>query len=355
MVSGPRAVARRRTQATNSNKSSSRERSNAKNKDDNDYGDTKCEECGSGDYGSELLLCDQCDRGFHLFCLRPILASVPIGSWFCRSCSTNRKTISRFPLVQTKIIDFFRIQRSSTSGEEFCQDIGKKRRRKSCLIASKKKRRLLPYSPSEDPARRLEQMASLATALTATGAEFSNELTYIHGMAPRSANRPAFEKEGMQVLSREDTEALNLCKSMMRKGECPPLMVVFDPVEGFTVEADKCIKDWTIITEYVGDVDYLKSRENDDGDSIMTLISAAHPSKSLVICPDKRSNIARFINGINNHTIEGRRKQNLKCVRYDVDGEARVLLVANRDISKGERLYYDYNAYEHEYPTQHFV
>lgn len=52
---------------------------------------------------------------------------------------------------------------------------------------------------------------------------------------------------------------------------------------------------------------------------------------------------------------EGRRKQNLKCVRYDVDGEARVLLVANRDISKGERLYYDYNAYEHEYPTQHFV
>ncbi|CAH1416727.1 unnamed protein product [Lactuca virosa] len=27
-------------------------------------------------------------------------------------------------------------------------------------------------------------------------------------------------------------EALNLCKSMMRRGECPPLMVVFDPVEG---------------------------------------------------------------------------------------------------------------------------
>ena len=70
----------------------------------------------------------------------------------------------------------------------------------------------------------------------------------------------------------------------------------------FTVEADKLIKDLTIITEYVGDVDYLQRRENDDGDSIMTLISAANPSKSLVICPDKRSNIARFINGINNHT-----------------------------------------------------
>jgi hypothetical protein len=70
----------------------------------------------------------------------------------------------------------------------------------------------------------------------------------------------------------------------------------------FTVEADKPIKDLTIITEYVGDVDFLKNREYDDGDSIMTLLTASNPSQSLVICPDKRSNIARFINGINNHT-----------------------------------------------------
>ncbi|XP_071716889.1 histone-lysine N-methyltransferase ATXR6-like [Rutidosis leptorrhynchoides] len=341
----PRVTARRRIQATNSIKSCSK-----------NYDDTRCEKCGSGQFGSELLLCDRCDRGFHLFCLTPILASVPIGSWFCPSCSTHpNTTILRFPLVQTKIVDFFRIQRSSQPTDNVPQEIRKKRRRTSCIATSKKKRRLLPYSPSQDPATRLQQMASLATALTATGAEFSNHLTYIRGMAPKSANSPALEKDGMQVLSREDTDALNLCKTMMKKGECPPLMVVFDPVEGFTVEADKSIKDLTIITEYVGDVDYLSSRENDDGDSIMTLLSAADPSKSLVICPDKRSNIARFINGINNHTPEGKKKQNLKCVRFNVDGEARVLLIANRDITKGERLYYDYNAYEHEYPTEHFV
>ncbi|KAM0053796.1 putative [histone H3]-lysine(4) N-trimethyltransferase [Helianthus debilis subsp. tardiflorus] len=55
----------------------------------------------------------------------------------------------------------------------------------------------------------------------------------------------------------------------------------------------------------------------------MTLISAATCSKTLVICPDKRSNIARFINGINNHT-PGEREQNLKCVRFNVDGEATI-------------------------------
>lgn len=35
-----------------------------------------------------------------------------------------------------------------------------------------------------------------------------------------------------QVLTKEDTETLNLCKSMMERGEWPSLMVVFDPHEG---------------------------------------------------------------------------------------------------------------------------
>ena len=70
----------------------------------------------------------------------------------------------------------------------------------------------------------------------------------------------------------------------------------------YTVEADGQIKDMTFIAEYTGNVDYLKNREHDDCDSMMTLLLATNPSKSLVICPDKRGNIARFINGINNHT-----------------------------------------------------
>ncbi|GKV25560.1 hypothetical protein SLEP1_g34981 [Rubroshorea leprosula] len=321
---------------------------------DSDCDDTRCQKCGSGDSPSKLLLCDKCDKGYHLFCLRPILVSVPKGSWYCPSCSKIKRPES-FPLVQTKIVDFFRIQRNPESPEMLSQDSLKKRRRPSGIAMSKKKRKLLPYIPTEDSQRRMEQMASLATALSASRTRFSNELTYRSGMAPRSANCATLEKGGMQVLSKEDTETLNLCKKMMERGECPPLMVVFDSNEGFTVQADRGIRDLTIITEYVGDVDYLEKREYDDGDSMMTLLSAANPSKSLVICPDKRSNIARFISGINNHSREGKKKQNLKCVRFNVNGECRVLLIANRDIRKGERLYYDYNGYEHEYPTEHFV
>ncbi|KAK4431307.1 Histone-lysine N-methyltransferase ATXR6 [Sesamum alatum] len=333
----------------------SRKRSKSmQEEEEEDYSDVCCEKCGSGERPSELLLCDECDRGFHLFCLRPVLVAVPKGRWFCPSCSSH-KNLTNFPLVQTKIVDFFRIQRCSQSAENLSPDCRKRRKRSSGLVRSKKSRRLLPFNPIEDPVRRLEQMASLATALTATGTEFSNELTYVAGMAPRSANRAVLERDGMQVITKDDAETLNLCKNMMERGEWPPLMVVFDPREGFTVEADRFIRDLTIITEYVGDVDYLKNREDDDGDSMMTLLTAADPSKSLVICPDKRSNIARFINGINNHIPGGKKKQNVKCVRFNVNGECRVLLIASRDIRKGERLYYDYNGYENEYPTEHFV
>ncbi|CAN4089520.1 unnamed protein product [Withania somnifera] len=323
MGSSTTVVSRRRTQAPKPARASRNKSKSMVIVDGDEFSDdTLCDKCGSGDYPAQLLLCDKCDRGFHLFCLRPILASVPKGSWLCPSCDDN-KNITKFPLVQTKIVDFFRIQRPSSSFNKLSpgKDCQKKRKRNSSLIMSKKKRKLLPFNPTKDPTRRMEQMASLATALLAAGADFSNDLTYMPGMAPKQ-----------------------LTEQHLSERECR-----------FTVEADAFIRDWTLITEYVGDVDYLKNREADDGDSMMTLLSTNDPSKGLVICPDKRSNIARFINGINNHAPDGKKKQNVKCVRFDVNGEGRVLLIASRDIRKGERLYYDYNGYENEYPTEHFV
>ncbi|MFS8009343.1 putative [histone H3]-lysine(4) N-trimethyltransferase transcription regulator PHD family [Helianthus anomalus] len=323
------------------------------NNNNNDYNDTVCDECGSGDRDHQLLLCDKCDKAFHMTCLRPIVVRVPIGPWFCPQCSDHPPPAVK-SFTQTKIFDFFKIKKCTASAVKRIspQDSRKRRRR---MVHHKKRRRLLPFTPSEDTERRLEQMGSLASALTSLNMEYSDDLTYSFDMAPRWANLASYEKGGMQVLSKEDTETLEYCSAMLKRGECPPLLVIFDSCEGYTVEADGPIKDMTLITEYIGDVDYIKNREHDDCDSMMTLLLASNPSKSLVICPDKRGNIARFINGINNFTPESKKKQNLKCVRYSVNGECRVLLVATRDIAKGERLYYDYNGYEHEYPTHHFV
>ncbi|KAK9950066.1 hypothetical protein M0R45_005572 [Rubus argutus] len=207
----------------------------------------------------------------------------------------------------------------------------KRRRRSGSLVLQKRRRRILPFVPSEDPAQRLKQMGSLASALTALHMEFSDDLTYMPGMAPRSANKSKFEDGGMQILSKEDTETLEHCRAMCKRGECPPLTVVFDACEGFTVEADEQIKDLTFLAEYTGDVDYIKNRENDDCDSMMTLLLAMNPSKSLVICPDKRGNIAR-----------------LSMESITIPWKVRRSRIVNV-------LYYDYNGYEHEYPTEHFL
>jgi hypothetical protein len=63
----------------------------------------------------------------------------------------------------------------------------------------KKTRRILPFAPSEDAARRLKQLTSLATALTTSITKFSNELTYMPKMAPRSSNLARLEVGGMWV------------------------------------------------------------------------------------------------------------------------------------------------------------
>lgn len=34
----------------------------------------------------KLILCDECNKAFHLFCLRPALYRIPVGEWLCPAC-----------------------------------------------------------------------------------------------------------------------------------------------------------------------------------------------------------------------------------------------------------------------------
>lgn len=45
-----------------------------------------CQVCRKGDNDDCLLLCDSCDRGCHMYCLRPKITQVPEGDWFCPTC-----------------------------------------------------------------------------------------------------------------------------------------------------------------------------------------------------------------------------------------------------------------------------
>ena len=38
-----------------------------------------------------MLLCDECDRGHHLYCLKPKLKSIPKGNWYCSDCKPKER------------------------------------------------------------------------------------------------------------------------------------------------------------------------------------------------------------------------------------------------------------------------
>uniref|UniRef100_A0A8C9WT01 Double PHD fingers 2 n=3 Tax=Scleropages formosus TaxID=113540 RepID=A0A8C9WT01_SCLFO len=45
-----------------------------------------CNMCGTSENDDQLLFCDDCDRGYHMYCLSPPMAEPPEGSWSCHLC-----------------------------------------------------------------------------------------------------------------------------------------------------------------------------------------------------------------------------------------------------------------------------
>lgn len=46
------------------------------------------------DDDDKLLLCDDCNRGFHIFCLNPPLMEIPKEAWFCEECEEKNEKSS---------------------------------------------------------------------------------------------------------------------------------------------------------------------------------------------------------------------------------------------------------------------
>lgn len=55
----------------------------------------RCRTCMGHKSGEQLILCDDCDRAFHMTCLVPILREVPRGEWRCPNCIRDRNYLFR--------------------------------------------------------------------------------------------------------------------------------------------------------------------------------------------------------------------------------------------------------------------
>lgn len=74
----------------------------------------------------------------------------------------------------------------------------------------------------------------------------------------------------------------------------------------------------------------------------MELRVGCNSEETLIIRPDKFTNMARFINGVNN--TKSTSKANIGTVRKLARGIPTVILYSLQMIKKGESLLYDYNA-----------
>lgn len=50
-----------------------------------------CRLCRRRGDPDQMLLCDGCNKGHHMYCLKPKLTSVPKGDWFCPTCKPKEK------------------------------------------------------------------------------------------------------------------------------------------------------------------------------------------------------------------------------------------------------------------------
>jgi len=51
----------------------------------------RCQICRRQKDSENMLLCDSCNLGHHMYCLKPKLTAVPKGDWFCEKCKKKKK------------------------------------------------------------------------------------------------------------------------------------------------------------------------------------------------------------------------------------------------------------------------
>ena len=78
----------KKEESSSSSSSSEEEEEKEKVEEEEEEGedDAKCIKCNHEDHPETILLCDNCNSGAHLSCLRPPLFTVPEGDWLCPPC-----------------------------------------------------------------------------------------------------------------------------------------------------------------------------------------------------------------------------------------------------------------------------
>ena len=73
--------------------------------------DEPCRKCNKSDHPEFILLCDSCDAGYHMSCLKPALMVIPLGNWYCPPCEHDALIVALNGKVIALLV-FFSLDRT---------------------------------------------------------------------------------------------------------------------------------------------------------------------------------------------------------------------------------------------------
>ncbi|XP_013069196.2 bromodomain adjacent to zinc finger domain protein 1A-like isoform X1 [Biomphalaria glabrata] len=82
--------------------------------------ETRCKLCRRKGDPDKMLLCDGCDRGHHMYCLKPPMDTVPSGDWFCSEC--RPKQTPKSPVRKGRRKTFSEVDEEPSEGEEYSEN-----------------------------------------------------------------------------------------------------------------------------------------------------------------------------------------------------------------------------------------
>ena len=99
--------------------------------------------------------------------------------------------------------------------------------------------------------------------------------------------------EGVPEISKQSYEQYVFFKQRLEFGIVPPLRVVYDSLEGFTVEAAADLPYHSLLCEYTGQVNFIVREAASSSNSLMDLL-VTDDSRSLLVDAATHGNISCF-------------------------------------------------------------
>uniref|UniRef100_A0A7S0ZFV3 PHD-type domain-containing protein n=2 Tax=Timspurckia oligopyrenoides TaxID=708627 RepID=A0A7S0ZFV3_9RHOD len=129
-----------------------------------------CRVCLGTKDGDSILLCDKCDRGFHLHCLSPPVEEIPDGEWLCACCERLEKCRNYHVHVSALLTD-------SVSAHVSHDTANLHPKFKAKMFVPK----VFPTCTNEEVSKRIEiQIQALADAIVEKDTEFAKQLVVDH-------------------------------------------------------------------------------------------------------------------------------------------------------------------------------